>query len=117
MFKSFISSTKGLGEGDRCDGGSDDDDDDDDEEDSREASRSKSKSRRGRGNVKGASERRAYGDLKEAKLECQEGLVCMDVGSGRETCQPENEDGKHDCCMWWKPFTLLIVCIQHVVAC
>ena len=38
-------------------------------------------------------ERKAYGELDEAELECQEGLVCMDVRRGRKECQPENENG------------------------
>ena len=96
IFCISLPKTKVLGPGDRCDGGSDDEDEEDDETSkSRSRSRSRSRRRRGKGHssVRGAREREAYGKLDEVELECQDGLVCMDVGGDRKECQPENAEG------------------------
>ena len=43
----------------------------------------------------GARDRRLYGDLGEATVDCQEGLVCTPVEFGRSECRPENAQSKH----------------------
>lgn len=100
----------GLELGERCDvvddkedDDNDGDDDDDEETTGRSASsRDKSEDSTGRGRrrlrirgrISGARERLVYGQLQEAQVECQEGLVCAEVeGEDRRECQPENDNG------------------------
>lgn len=45
--------------------------------------------------VGGARDRRVYGDLSEATVGCQEGLVCTPVDVGRSECRPENTNGTY----------------------
>ena len=45
--------------------------------------------------VGGARDRRNFGDLGEATVGCQDGLVCTPVEFGRSECRPENTDSKH----------------------
>ena len=44
--------------------------------------------------VGGARDRRLFGDLGEATVGCQEGLVCTPVEIGRSECRPENNESK-----------------------
>ena len=45
--------------------------------------------------VGGARDRRLFGDLGEAMVGCQEGLVCTPVEIARSECRQENAAGKH----------------------
>ena len=43
--------------------------------------------------VGGANDRHLYGDLGDATVTCQEGLVCTPVDAERSECQPANVNG------------------------
>ena len=45
--------------------------------------------------IRGARERQLYGRLEIAEVECQEGLVCVEVSEDRMECQQENQDGNN----------------------
>ena len=45
--------------------------------------------------VGGARDRRLYGDLGEATVNCQDGLVCTPFEFGRSECRPENAQSKY----------------------
>ncbi len=87
--------------GEICDGsdGSDNSEDSNETEDSdttkKDSTGRKRRKNRVRKNIRGARERRAYGLLETAEVECQEGLVCREVEEGsRSECQPENQEGR-----------------------
>lgn len=88
----------GPGLGERCGRGSGNDIDannGDEVEDStsEDSTRRSTRKNQVRGSVRGARERKAYGELEPAEVQCQDDLVCMQVGVDRKECQPENEEG------------------------
>ena len=84
--------------GERCDGKRDDDDNDEEDSSSEDSSDDstggKRKKVKARGRIRGAKDRRIFGELSEATAPCAEGLVCTRVALGRRECRPENEGGK-----------------------
>lgn len=96
----------GPGIGERCDGDSDEDEEEEEESSSsRSVSEDTTKRRRRKSQVRrrigGARERELYGRLETADVECQDGLVCVEVAEDRMECQQENQDGnnqaEHSC--------------------
>ena len=67
--------------------------DDDSESSTSNFDKSKSYSRSARRRVGGARDRYIYGELNDAAVGCQEGLVCVRVDGGKSECQPENTNG------------------------
>ena len=95
--------TPALINGERCDGERDDDDDDEDDSSSSEDSSDDSTGRKrkkdkARGRIRGARDRRIFGELSETTPPCANGLVCTRVALGRRECRPENEGGKYIIC-------------------
>lgn len=59
--------------------------------------------------MRGARDRRNYGDLGEATVGCREGLVCTPVEFGRSECRLENAESKHT-------YPQLMSCISAITA-
>ncbi len=89
-------SNVGPGVGERCDGGSNEEQEGEDtrSNSASDSTGTKRRKSRVRGTIRGARERLAYGRLEQAEVECQDNLVCVEVGEDRKECQPENENGK-----------------------
>ena len=92
-------STSGPGVGESCGEPVDSsDEEEEEEEDSSSSSEDSTKRSRKKGQVRGmirgARERALYGRLESVEVECQDGLVCVEVSEDRMECQMENPDGK-----------------------
>lgn len=83
----------GPGLGERCDGGSQSESSVSQESTNEDSTRRSRRKNQVRGRVRGARERKAYGKLEPAQLQCQDDLVCVEVGVDRRECQLENQNG------------------------